>query len=190
VNHPLLRHETTRRASELLNVFQDLPGARATGANFVRMLLKFNSVYNPKLQIADHQQPVKYEISPPPKWEERIARGALYVHAPGGRKGRPIDTATEQFVEATRMGAEVQNKISILVLRSSDNRFRVRVRGFEGEFDFGNDAERGVAISLTLLSRTIVQSFSFLKSNSNSNSNSNSESVCRGRESGQTGYEH
>ena len=34
--------------------------------NFVRMLWKFNSVYNPKLQLADHQQPVRYEISPPP----------------------------------------------------------------------------------------------------------------------------
>jgi hopanoid C-3 methylase HpnR len=74
--------------------------------NFVRMLWKFNSVYNPKLQIADHQQPVRYEISPPPEWEERIARGALYVHAAGGRKGRNIDNATEAFVEATRMGAE------------------------------------------------------------------------------------
>jgi hopanoid C-3 methylase HpnR len=74
--------------------------------NFIRMLWKFNSVYNPKLQIADHQQPVRYEISPPPEWEERIARGALYVHAAGGRQARQIDNATEAFVEATRMGAE------------------------------------------------------------------------------------
>src|ERR1700760_2288045 len=73
--------------------------------NFVRMLWKFNSVYNPKLQLADHQQPVRYEISPPPEREEHIARGALYVHAPGGRKGRQIDTATEEFVEAARLGA-------------------------------------------------------------------------------------
>ena len=74
--------------------------------NFVRMLWKFNSVYDPKLQLADHQQPVRYEISPPPDWEKRIARGALYVHASGGRKGRDIDNATEAFVEATRMGGE------------------------------------------------------------------------------------
>ena len=70
------------------------------------MLWKFNSVYNPNLQIADHQQPVRYEISPPPEREERVAHGALYVHAAGGRKGRQIDNATEAFVEATRMGAE------------------------------------------------------------------------------------
>ena len=67
--------------------------------NFVRMLWKFNSVYNPKLQIADHQQPVQYEISPPPEWEERIGRGTLYVHTSGGRKARAIDNATEAFVE-------------------------------------------------------------------------------------------
>ena len=70
------------------------------------MLWKFNSVYDPKLQIADHHQPVRYEISPPPEWEEKIARGALYVHGAGGRKGRQIDNETEAFVEATRMGAE------------------------------------------------------------------------------------
>src|SRR6202795_2722682 len=74
--------------------------------NFVRMLWKFNSVYDPKLQIADHHQPVRYEISPPPEWEEKIARGALYVHGAGGRKGRQIDNETEAFVEAARMGAE------------------------------------------------------------------------------------
>jgi hypothetical protein len=74
--------------------------------NFVRMLWKFNSVYDPKLQIADHQQPVRYEISPPPEWEQKIDRGALYVHAAGGRKGRNIDNATEAFVESTRMGAD------------------------------------------------------------------------------------
>src|SRR5262249_19628195 len=31
--------------------------------NFVRMLFRFNSVYDPKLQLADHAQPVRYEIS-------------------------------------------------------------------------------------------------------------------------------
>jgi hypothetical protein len=51
-------------------------------------------------------QTVRYEISPPPEWERRIARGALYVHAAGSRKGRDIASATEAFVEATRMGAE------------------------------------------------------------------------------------
>ena len=30
------------------------------------MLFRFNSVYDPKLQLADHAQPVRYEISLPP----------------------------------------------------------------------------------------------------------------------------
>jgi hopanoid C-3 methylase HpnR len=33
--------------------------------NFVRMLWKFNSVYDPKRQLADHAQPVRYEMKLP-----------------------------------------------------------------------------------------------------------------------------
>ncbi|HWL84648.1 MAG TPA: radical SAM protein, partial [Polyangiaceae bacterium] len=33
--------------------------------NFVKMLWKFNSVYDPKRQLADHAQPVKYEMKLP-----------------------------------------------------------------------------------------------------------------------------
>lgn len=33
--------------------------------NFVRMLWKFNSVYNPKRQLSDHARPVKYEMKLP-----------------------------------------------------------------------------------------------------------------------------
>jgi hypothetical protein len=33
--------------------------------NFVRMLWKFNSVYDPKRQLADHAQPVRYEMRLP-----------------------------------------------------------------------------------------------------------------------------
>jgi len=33
--------------------------------NFVKMLWKFNSVYNPKRQLADHARPVKYEMKLP-----------------------------------------------------------------------------------------------------------------------------
>jgi hopanoid C-3 methylase HpnR len=76
--------------------------------NFIQMLWKFNSVYNPKLQIADHQQPVKYEITLPPAHVDKIAdRTSLYVHAAGGRAGRQIDDTTEEFVETTRMGAGI-----------------------------------------------------------------------------------
>jgi hypothetical protein len=72
--------------------------------NFIKMLWKFNSVYDPKRQIADHAQPVRYEMSPPPELHATPKRGELYVHGSRGRTGRELDDATEGFVDATRMG--------------------------------------------------------------------------------------
>lgn len=69
------------------------------------MIWKFNSVYRPDLQLADHQQPVKYEINLPPPSKAKVERGALYIHNSGGRSGRQFDHHTEEFVNATRMGA-------------------------------------------------------------------------------------
>ncbi len=34
--------------------------------NFLRMLWRFDSVFDPKLQMADHARPVRYSMSPPP----------------------------------------------------------------------------------------------------------------------------
>jgi hopanoid C-3 methylase len=70
------------------------------------MLWKFNSVYNPNLQIADHRQPVKYDISLPPDQHGKLDRQSLYIHTPKGRQGRQIDGSTEAFVQSTRMGTE------------------------------------------------------------------------------------
>lgn len=73
--------------------------------NFVKMLWKFNSVYDPRLQMADHQRPVSYEMSLP-----RSAPGSsklLYILPPKGRRGRALDESTEQFVEATRTGTGI-----------------------------------------------------------------------------------
>ena len=72
--------------------------------NFLKMLFKFNSVYDPKLQMADHARPVRYEISLPPEPRTKVDPTALYVHKGQGRRGREIDNATERFVEDTRMG--------------------------------------------------------------------------------------
>jgi hopanoid C-3 methylase HpnR len=72
--------------------------------NTLKMLWKFNSVYNPSLQLADHAQPVRYEMSLPPPHREVIDPRSLYIHPPRGRRGRSIDDATEEFVEQTRMG--------------------------------------------------------------------------------------
>ena len=72
--------------------------------NFVKMLWKFNSVYNPKLQLSDHRQPVKYQMALPPAPQETVNPKLLYIHHANGRRGRAIDDATEQFVDNTRMG--------------------------------------------------------------------------------------
>jgi hypothetical protein len=73
--------------------------------NFVKMLFKFGSVYDPKLQLADHALPVEYEMSLPPEARAAVERGALYIHQAAGRRRREIDAATERFVDETRMGA-------------------------------------------------------------------------------------
>ena len=72
--------------------------------NFVRSLWKFSSVYDPSLMLADHNRPVDYEMKLPPPPKATVDPNKLYVLNARGRSGRAIDDATEQFVEATRMG--------------------------------------------------------------------------------------
>jgi hypothetical protein len=73
--------------------------------NFVKSMLKMNSVYRTELLLADHARPVDYEIPLRPTPAVAASGRSLYVHSPRGRAGRAIDTATEQFVDETRMGA-------------------------------------------------------------------------------------
>jgi hopanoid C-3 methylase HpnR len=49
--------------------------------NFVKMLWRFNSVYNPERQLADHARPVAYAMRPPPP-PEPVDRRRLYVLQP------------------------------------------------------------------------------------------------------------
>jgi len=72
--------------------------------NFVTMLWKFNSVYNPALQLADHARPVIYEMPLPPRTSSPLKPHLLSIHRPQGRRGRVLDDETEQFVETTRSG--------------------------------------------------------------------------------------
>jgi hopanoid C-3 methylase HpnR len=76
--------------------------------NFVRGMMLYNRTFNAKKMLADHAQPVAYQMPLPPRPEskEPLAKATnLYIHAPRGRRGRHIDDTTEQFVDATRMGA-------------------------------------------------------------------------------------
>jgi hypothetical protein len=48
------------------------------------MLWRFNSVFNPQRQIADHHQPVRYQmrLPPPPKPDTSVRPRELYVLRP------------------------------------------------------------------------------------------------------------
>jgi hopanoid C-3 methylase len=72
--------------------------------NFVKMLWKFNSVYNPNLQMADHQRPVSYHMTLPPPANGNAEPKLIYILPPKGRQGRALDDSSEQFVETTRVG--------------------------------------------------------------------------------------
>lgn len=74
--------------------------------NFVKMLWKFNSVYNPALQLADHDEPVRYHMSLPPVPQDKVNLDLLYIHHARGRHSRHFDDVTEQFVDATRTGTD------------------------------------------------------------------------------------
>ncbi|WP_395297695.1 hopanoid C-3 methylase HpnR [Kitasatospora hibisci] len=56
--------------------------------NFARMLFRFNSVYNPERQIADHARPVHHEL-PRPVHTAPAGRRELYVHAAPAAHRRP-----------------------------------------------------------------------------------------------------
>jgi hypothetical protein len=74
--------------------------------NFLKSMWKFNSVFNPELQLADHRRPVKYEMClPPERNEQKFKPQTLYVHEIRERKPRALDEATERFVDESRTGA-------------------------------------------------------------------------------------
>ncbi len=50
--------------------------------NFVRMIWKFQKVYNAKRQLEDHWAPVHYELPEPGAPVSGVERGSLYVHVP------------------------------------------------------------------------------------------------------------
>lgn len=71
--------------------------------NFLKMIWKFSHVYNPRRQLEDHEQAVRYELpEPPPHSEQAPERGSLYVHVPvrlrnkTGGNGAAADGATSR----------------------------------------------------------------------------------------------
>jgi hopanoid C-3 methylase HpnR len=74
--------------------------------NFVKNLWKFDKVFNPALQLADHQMPVKYKMKPPARDADHTSAKtlskSLYIHQPLGRSSRQLDKETEEFVDESR----------------------------------------------------------------------------------------
>jgi len=66
--------------------------------NFIKMLWKFNSVYNPERQYKEHFREVKYSMRPPKMHtDKRPAAEDLYIHMPKPTKhgaAEPADDAT------------------------------------------------------------------------------------------------
>ena len=60
--------------------------------NFIRMLWKFNSVYNPERQLADHRRPVTYEMRPPVVVTDRskLDPGRLYIIPPNEAQAQAV----------------------------------------------------------------------------------------------------
>jgi hypothetical protein len=50
--------------------------------NFVRMLWKFNSVYDPARLVSDHAEPCRYSIRQPAAPTQKVDPAQLYVHRP------------------------------------------------------------------------------------------------------------
>jgi hypothetical protein len=74
--------------------------------NTLKMLWKFNSIYDPRLQLADHQQPVRYELSPPPEPKAVVDARSIYIHPGNSHRNTVLDEATQSFVDQTRYKAE------------------------------------------------------------------------------------
>ena len=72
--------------------------------NSVKLLWKVNSLYQPKIRLADHARAVTHQMPLPPKQNQGISHELPYIHRARGRKGGVLDDSTEQFGEATRAG--------------------------------------------------------------------------------------
>jgi hopanoid C-3 methylase HpnR len=70
--------------------------------NFVSHLWSYPKYISPERLLADHSQPVEYEIRLPADPVEKVDTKLLYIHPPAGRRSRALDSASEQFVEQTR----------------------------------------------------------------------------------------
>lgn len=98
-----LKHFGWRAVIDLTGIVAKLLSGGQT--NFVRSIWKFNSVFDPALQLADHARPVEYEIPLPPAREEKPDPAKLYIHPPRKSRAQALDAETRQFVQSTSMSS-------------------------------------------------------------------------------------
>jgi hopanoid C-3 methylase HpnR len=72
--------------------------------NFVKMLWKFNSVYNPERQLADHRKPVKYEMTPPVVEKDRTKIDPLKLYV--------LQPLANEVMKAAKIKAEAESAVS------------------------------------------------------------------------------
>jgi len=76
-------NRTKLGVSALLKVFSTIVRLLLRGrTNFVKMIWKFDRVYNARRQYADHFAEVKYEMKPRPPGAKAPGPAVLYVHLP------------------------------------------------------------------------------------------------------------
>ena len=92
-------------AKQLWGMTRTVAGLLARGqTNFLKMLFKFNSVYDPKLQLADHARPVKYEMSLPPAPRTRSTRSRSTSTGARAVAAARSTTRPSSSSKSTRMG--------------------------------------------------------------------------------------
>ncbi len=78
--------------------------------NTLKMLWKFNSVYDPGCNWPTTPGPSATRCPPPPPPRDVIDARSIYIHPSQGRAARVIDDATETFVDQTRMKADAATR--------------------------------------------------------------------------------
>ena len=79
--------------------------------NFVRMLWKFNSVYDAKRMLTDHRQTVDYQIALPPPAKAAVDPRTLFVHTPRGRQRGVLDKDTQRFIDQTAIRSTEEDEV-------------------------------------------------------------------------------
>lgn len=70
--------------------------------NFIRNLWSLPKFINTKRLLADHTQPVQYEMRLQDGPKEKVDPKEIYIHPTGGKRSRALDSASEAFVEQSR----------------------------------------------------------------------------------------